>query len=183
MLKQLCNCSSQMIRSYAMGRGENQRHGVSAALLTSLEQHVVRIEESQMFAVSLALVVAHPQLESSQAGYGLCCALSTTKKALARVLFLGDSKRAEIGRGESMMTGAMDELKVCWVVRWRTGLCTVQKRFEIVRSGFGLTGSRLVPSTECPAPAPACTCACTAAVIKSFKLLPVPVLLVCWVPQ
>lgn len=62
----------------------------------------MRIEESEMFAVSLALVVAHPQLESSKASYGLCCALSTTttKKALARVC-LGEAseKRREEEEG------------------------------------------------------------------------------------
>ncbi|TFA99826.1 hypothetical protein CCMA1212_008070 [Trichoderma ghanense] len=78
------------------GQRREQRHGVAAALLTSLEQHAVRIEASRMFAVSLALAVAHAQLESSPrpaaASVAHCLPTTTTKKALDFVQCRGASK-------------------------------------------------------------------------------------------
>lgn len=77
----------QLLPSQDAGRGgegqaRQSRRGLSVALLTSSEQHAVRIEDSKVFARSVALAVAHDKARSSQTSRGSPpdpCSLPTTK--------------------------------------------------------------------------------------------------------
>ncbi|KAL5083004.1 hypothetical protein Trisim1_002272 [Trichoderma cf. simile WF8] len=67
LLELIRNCSRPK-KPVAETRGKPDKADVdfSVALLTSSEQHAVRIEDSKVFARSVALAVAHDRARSSQ---------------------------------------------------------------------------------------------------------------------
>ncbi|KKP00403.1 hypothetical protein THAR02_07503 [Trichoderma harzianum] len=112
MLELIRNCSRART-PVVETRGKPDKADVDffVALLTSSEQHAVRIEDSKVFARSVALAVAHDKLEAPRPAAPDPCSLPTTKD--------GHRKRLQtLSSDETGDVFAPDPAYACGAAAW-----------------------------------------------------------------